>query len=216
MSATSTVRLPRALALGVLAALAVLALPAAASAQEQAPTSSFHRFEVNAQANYSFSEPCPAGSARSTSITRVTVIGGYEEETEFGETTSDEFLTVRYQTIDCEGLSFNTQGTGVGDFTYSPSLQTASVSGTITLRDGSTATVNMSWDGTGPLETNTNNTQFPGFTGIFVGKRRDAVATGTVVINGETVVNGSTTSADIETLEDNNRDLPERGPDSEF
>ena len=30
------------------------------------------------------------------------------------------------------------------------------------------------------------------------------MATGTVVVNGETVVDGSTTNASIETLEDNN------------
>jgi hypothetical protein len=34
--------------------------------------------------------------------------------------------------------------------------------------------------------------------------RRDAVATGTVVVDGETLVDGSTTNADIETLEDTN------------
>jgi dihydrofolate reductase len=49
-----------------------------------------------------------------------------------------------------------------------------------------------------------NTTTFPGFTGHFLGKRRDAVATGTVVVDGETLVDGSTTNAEIETLEDNN------------
>jgi hypothetical protein len=33
---------------------------------------------------------------------------------------------------------------------------------------------------------------------------RDAVATGTVVVDGDTLVDGSTTNAEIETLEDNN------------
>jgi hypothetical protein len=36
------------------------------------------------------------------------------------------------------------------------------------------------------------------------GKRRDAIATGAVVVDGETLVDGSTTNAEIETLEDTN------------
>ena len=63
----------------------------------------------------------------------------------------------------------------------------------------------MTWEGTGPIETTQNTTVREGFVGHFTGKERDAVATGTVVVNGETVVNGSTTNASIETLEDNNR-----------
>jgi hypothetical protein len=62
----------------------------------------------------------------------------------------------------------------------------------------------MTWEGTGPMETISNTTTFPGFTGHFTGMRRDAVATGTVVVDGETVVDGSTTNAEIETLEDKN------------
>ena len=69
-------------------------------------------------------------------------------------------------------------------------------------------TVDMSWAGTGPIETTTNTTTFPGFTGLFVGQQRDAVATGTVVVDGDTLVDGSTTNARIETLEDNNISHP--------
>jgi hypothetical protein len=50
----------------------------------------------------------------------------------------------------------------------------------------------------------TAGTTFPGFTGHFQGKRRDAVATGTVVVDEQKLVDGSTTNAEIETLEDNN------------
>ena len=42
------------------------------------------------------------------------------------------------------------------------------------------------------------------FAGHFQGKRRDAVATGTVVVNGTTLVSGSTTNAEIDMLEDTN------------
>jgi hypothetical protein len=84
-------------------------------------------------------------------------------------------------------------------------LQEATVTGTITtIRGGRTVTVDLTWTGTGPLETTSNTTIFEGFTGHFVGQRRDAVATGTVTVNGETLVDGSTTDAEIETLEDTN------------
>ena len=91
-----------------------------------------------------------------------------------------------------------------GEFAYSPSLQQATVTGTVTSGDGREIAVDLSWEGTGPLEVTQNTTTFPGFTGHFVGMRRDAVATGTVVVDGETVVDGSTTNARIESLEDSN------------
>ena len=84
----------------------------------------------------------------------------------------------------------------------------ASVTGTITTRGGRSVTVDMTWEGTGPMETTSNTTTFPGFTGHFTGMRRDGVATGTVVVDGETLVDGSTTNAEIETLEDRNISHP--------
>lgn len=83
-------------------------------------------------------------------------------------------------------------------------LQTASVRGTVTSRDGRVIDVDMSWAGTGPLEVTTNTTTLPGFAGLFVARERDVVATGTVVVDGVTLVDGSTTNASIESLEDNN------------
>jgi hypothetical protein len=141
-----------------------------------------------------------------TAQTRVTVLGGHEEESQSGQTTLDsDFLTVLLQGFDCARNFFSDRGSGPAEFAWSPSLQTASVSGTITTRQGRVVTVDMSWEGTGPIEATSNTTTFPGFTGHFQSMRRDAVATGTVVVNGETLVNGSTTNAEIETLEDTNR-----------
>ena len=179
--------------------LGALAVPAAAMSAVE----TFHRFEVDATANYTITETCPD---ESTSITRVSIIGGHEEEAENGETTLDnDFVTVRILNFrDCEGNFINDFGTGEAQFTFSPSLQTAAVSGTITTRDGRTVAVDLTWDGIGQLEATNNTTTFPGFTGHFQGKRRDAVATGTVVVNGETLVNGSTTNAELESLEDTN------------
>jgi hypothetical protein len=78
------------------------------------------------------------------------------------------------------------------------------VPGTISTRNGRSVTVDVSWEGVGEIETTNNTTTFPGFTGHFQGKRRDAVASGIVVVDGETLVDGSTTNAEIETLEDTN------------
>jgi hypothetical protein len=167
----------------------------------------FHRFEVEATANYTVSELCADGS---TSTTLVTVIGGHEEESEDGVSTLDsDFLTVLIRNFrNCEGIFVNDRGSGPADFTFSPSLQTASVDGTITTRDGRSVTVDMSWEGSGPIEATSNTTTFQGFTGHFVGQQRDAVAAGTVVVDGDTLIDGSTTNAAIETLEDNNISTP--------
>ena len=186
------------LLLAVLGVLGVLVVPASATAAVE----TFHRFEAIATANYTVTEQCADGS---TGQKRVTVIGGHEEESESGVSTLDsDFLTVLIRGLDCDGRFVNDRGSGPADFTFSPSLQEASVAGTITTRDGRSVTVDMSWEGTGEMETTNNTTTFPGFTGHFQGKRRDAVATGTVVVDDETLVDGSTTNAEIETLEDNN------------
>ena len=185
------------------AGLGLMAAPTTAGAAVQ----TFHRFEVDAIANHRVIEGCADGSVSST---LVQVIAGHEEESEDGVSTLDrDFLTVRILNFrDCDGNFINDLGSGDADFTFSPSLQTASVEGTITTRDGRSVAVDMSWEGTGPIETTSNTTTFPGFTGHFVGQERDAVATGTVVVDGETLVSGSTTNARIETLEDTNITLP--------
>jgi hypothetical protein len=181
-----------------LALLGAALVPAAASAA----TETFHRFEVDATANYTLTEVCPDGSTRTT---RVTVIGGHEDESFNGETTLDnDFVTVLIRGFDCDFNLINDRGSGPAEFAFSPSLQTASVSGTIETRDGRTVAVDMTWDGSGPVESTSNTTTFPGFVGHFKGKERAAVATGTVVVDGETLVAGSTTNARLETLEDTN------------
>ena len=75
----------------------------------------------------------------------------------------------------------------------------------LTTRDGRSVAVDVDWEATGPLEVEHNVTKFPGFHGTFTGKRRDAEATGTVVVDGQTLVDGTTANAEIETLEDRNR-----------
>jgi hypothetical protein len=176
----------------------MLVLPAMAAAEVE----TFHRFEAVATANYVVDTPCADGSVAQL---RVTVIGGHEEESESGTTVLDsDFVTVLIRGFDCDGNLVNDRGSGPAEFTFSPSLQTAAVAGTITTRDERSVTVDVSWEGTGELEVTNNVTTFPGFTGHFQGRRRDAVATGTVVVDGDTLVDGSTGNAEIETLEDRN------------
>lgn len=183
-------------AIVLLSALVLVPVAAAASGE------TFHRFEAVATANYVVAKTCADGS---TAETRVTVIGGHEEESQSGETTLDsDFLTVFLRGFDCDGNFVSDSGSGPAAFTFSPSLQRADVSGTITTRDGRTVAADVSWEGTGPLESTSNTTTFPGFHGHFKGKRRDAVATGSVTVDGDTLVDGSTTNAEIETLEDTN------------
>lgn len=185
-------------AIALVAAAGALAVPATAAAQAE----TFHRFEVLGTANYTVTEECADGT---TAQLLVTVLGGHEEESVAGEPTLDsDFLTVLIRGFDCSGAFVNDRGSGPAEFTYSPSLQTASVSGTIVTRGGRTVTADVSWEGVGELEVTSNTTTFPGFAGRFRGTSRDAVATGTVVVDGETLVDGSTTNAELETLEDRN------------
>ena len=184
-------------ALVLAGAIAVLAVPANAAARAE----TFYRFEENATANWTITETCGDGS---TSTTRVTVIGGLEFESPDVEDVN-EFVTVRIRNFrTCEGEFVNEFGTGPAEYTGSESLQTASVSGTVTLRSGEEATIDVTWQGTGPLHTTVNHTQFRGFSGTFIAKEREATATGSVVVSGENLVGGAVATGSIETLEDRN------------
>jgi hypothetical protein len=184
---------PRLVALAAI--LAVLAVPATASAA----TSTFDRLEVIGTADFrNLTEVCDDGR---TVTSRVRITGGHEQEAEDGVSTLDrDYLRVQIQS-GCTGIIQVT--TNDADFTWSSSLQTASFVGTFTTTTGQTISVDITWEGTGPIEVNQNNTSFPGRSATFVGRQRDAVATGTVVLNGKTLVDGSTTTnADIESLDD--------------
>jgi hypothetical protein len=185
---------PRLVALAV--ALAVLAVPATASAA----TSTFDRLEIIGTADFrNLTEVCDDGR---TVTSRVRITGGHEEEAEDGVSTLDrDYLRVQIQS-GCTGIIQVT--TNDADFTWSPSLQSARVVGTFTTTTGQTISVDITWEGTGPIQINQNNTSFPGRSATFVGRERDAVATGTVVLDGKTLVGGSTTTANasIESLDD--------------
>jgi hypothetical protein len=178
------------------AALTMIIAPASAfAAAEQ-----FYRFEEEATANWTVTEACGDGT---TATTLVSVIGGLEfESPDLNDV--NEFVTIRIRGFGCDGTFINEFGTGSADYTGSPSLKEAHVTGTVTLSSGAVAVINVSWTATGNLETTINTTQFPGFAGIFTGSERDAVATGSVVVDGANLVSGPSSSASIETLEDRN------------
>ena len=189
----------RSRSIALLAASAALAMPATAGAAVER----LHRFEAVATANYTVVEQCAGGA---TAQQLVTVIGGHEQESVNGASTLDnEFLTVLLRGVNCDGELVNDRGFGTGQFTFKRSLKRARVVGTLTTSGGRTVTADVAWEGTGEVDKTTNVTRFPGFVGHFKGKRRDAVATGTVVVDGATLVNGSTSNAELETLEDRNR-----------
>jgi hypothetical protein len=178
-----------------------LAVPATSAS---ADVETFVRFEENATANWLVTEQCPDGS---TAQRRITVIAGREFESPDLDD-ANTFATVLIRGFDCDGNFINDRGSGPVAYSSSPSLMEAHVTGTVPLRSGAEATIDVTWEGTGGLETTVNQTQFEGFVGIFTSKARDAVASGSVVVDGVTLVSGTTTNAEIETLEDRNRTLP--------
>ena len=134
---TASFKRPRRRLAPLLAVLGVLAVPASATAAAE----TFHRFEAIATVNYTINKQCADGS---TVQQFVTVIGGHEEEAESGVTTLDrDFLTVLIRGRGCGGTVVNDRGSGPAEFTLSPSLQEASVAGTITTRGGRAVTVDM-------------------------------------------------------------------------
>jgi hypothetical protein len=178
-----------------------LAVPATSAS---ADVETFVRFEENATANWLVTEQCPDGS---TAQRRITVIAGREFESPDLDDVNT-FATVLIRGFDCDGNFINDRGSGPVAYSSSPSLMEAHVTGTVPLRSGAEATIDVTWEGTGGLETTVNQTQFEGFVGIFTSKARAAVASGSVVVDGVTLVSGTTTNAEIETLEDRNRTLP--------
>ena len=94
--------------------------------------------------------------------------------------------------------------TGPADYNGRLSLKRAWVNGTVTLRNGDGATVDLYWRGSGPIDKTVNRTKFPGFRGVFTSRERDAVAMGSVVVNGASLISGRSESGSIETLEDKN------------
>lgn len=199
-------RRPAARLIPLVAVAGAFAMPVVADAK----SSTFHRYEAIADARFVTEEQCPEGSAQLTSRTTVAITAGHEDESQDGTPTLDnDYLRFGIQSSDCDGnfvtdSAFSQRGDDI-TFTSTPSLSAASVTGTLPTRSGGTVTVDIDWTGLGKkAEVQKSKNNFPGTSNSFEGMRRDADATGTVVYNGDTVVDGSTTSAELESLEDTN------------
>jgi hypothetical protein len=72
----------------------------------------------------------------------------------------------------------------------------------------------MDWEGAGPIETTSNTTTFPGFTGRIRRPTQERRGYWHRVVDGDNIlVDGSTTNAEIESLEDTNISHPWQAPD---
>jgi hypothetical protein len=182
--------------IGLLAVLGALALPAVAGA---ADTVKFHRFEAIATADWRLTEDCGDGT---TADLRVFVQGGYENEVEDGVVNADRHRIRFGIQGGCDDI-FISRTSNTATLTWSESLQTAHLVGTATTADGRVLTADITWTGFGPLEVDQNSVAFPGRVAQFIGRERAVDATGTVTLDGETLVNGETSTFDrLETLED--------------
>jgi hypothetical protein len=187
----------------LLASLLIVLGGLTASGSASAAVERFYRFEENATANWIVTEDCPDGTQAQT---RVTVIAGRELESPDLDTVNT-FATLLIRSVDCSGRVVTDRGSGTVTYSSSPSLQHARVTGTVPLRSAGEASIDVSWSGSGPLETTVYHTRFEGFVGVFKSRLRQAEATGTVAVNGVTLVSGPAASAEIETLEDRNTTL---------
>jgi hypothetical protein len=188
--------------IGLLAVLGSLAVPAAAGAQATVED----RFEVVAEADFrSIQEDCGDGT---TASTRVFIEGGHEEERLNGRTTTDGDRVRIGISSGCTGETIQGQSNDAV-FTFSPNLQTARVVGTVVTEDGHTVEVDITWTEDGPLESEAGTNAFPGRVSHSVVRERDATATGTVVLDGRTLVDGQVTSnAELVSFDDRTISTP--------
>ncbi len=182
---TTWCALPRRSALSLLVVLGALALPASASAQAEQS----YFFEETADANWSVAHQCDDGSIVQA---RLLVRSTYDFESPDTED-ADPTARVQYLAV-CNGQSFNwVRNAGPVSHTSTANLKSVSVSGAFTARDNSginhAVTIDVSWTGSGALETSVNPTQGSRI-GTSTRKQRAATATGTVTFDGDVLVSG--------------------------
>jgi hypothetical protein len=160
----------------LIAALALLAAPAGASAANGTT-------EEVASARWTVPFQCADGT---TADGRLLV-----ESTRFFEAPAKEDPTPTVRTafvVVCSGSTFS-WGAGASPVTIesTPDLKSVSVTGTFNVRDNSgvshVVSVDVDWTGVGPIETTVNS---PGS----MRRQRAATATGTVTFDGGVVVDG--------------------------
>jgi hypothetical protein len=172
--------------LALLAVLGALALPGSASAQAEQS----YFFEETAEANWSVAHQCADGSIVQA---RLLVRSTYDFESPDTED-ADPTARVQYLAVCPGGFSFSwVRNAGPVSHTSTANLKSVSVSGAFTARDNSginhDITIDVSWTGSGMLETSVNPTQGSRI-GTSTRKQRAATATGTVTFDGDVLVSG--------------------------
>ncbi len=173
----------------LLALIGVLALPAGASAQVE--HNNF--FEETADANWSVPHQCADGSIVDG---RLLVRSTYDFESP-DTADADPTARVQFLAVCPDGRSFSwARAAGPVTHASTPNLKSVSVSGAFTARDNSgvthNVTIDVSWTGSGGLQTTVSPSQSPGFqVGTSTRKERAATATGTVTFDGAVLVSGA-------------------------
>jgi len=205
---TTSGRLRGAVIVSVVGLLGSLAFATSASAQ--AETSVF--FEEQAQANWAVQHECDGGTVIEA---RLLVESTRDFETPETED-ADPTVRVQYAGVCPEG-SFNLVGNQIpATITSTENLKSVHAQGEGIVRDAlrnpHPVTFDVSWTGSGPLQTSVRTTSNQGFRiNTSTEKRREATATGVVTIDGEEIVNGAANhriTPFIETLEERNTTPP--------
>ena len=170
----------------LLAALAVLALPAAASAQAEQE----YFFEETAEAFWSVPHTCADGT-----VVQGTLLVRSTRDFEAPDTEdTDPTARVQFQAVCPDGSSYTWGGICPATIDSTPNLKSVHASGSCTVRDvfrvTHQVTFDVTWTGTGALETSVNPNQ--GFCiNTSTRKQRTATATGTVTFDGAVLVSGA-------------------------
>lgn len=166
----------------------------------------FRFFEERAEANWNVAHECSDGSVIQARLLVRGTLDFQTPETEDTQTTA----RVQYFGV-CPDGSFNLVGAAIpAEVTFRPNLASAHVLGSGQLRDalGNLHPVDfdVSWSGVGMVEREVRVFSSPGFsTLVHTEEHRDAVAIGSVSIDGSPVVNGDQANRGtpfIETEED--------------
>jgi hypothetical protein len=166
----------------VAAALGSLALSAAVATPVQAEADKFRYFEETAQAFWEVPHTCGTETVSATLLVQTTRDFEYPETED-----SNPTARVQYLAVCPDGRSFSWAGFVPAEIEGSTNLKSVEASGQGTVRDNTgvthTVSFDVSWTAVGPLESTVNG---PGSTR----KQREAVASGEVRFDSETLVDG--------------------------
>jgi hypothetical protein len=186
------------------------ALAFATSASAQAETSVF--FEEQAEANWAVQHVCDGGAVVEARLLVESTRDFETPETEDADPTA----RVQYQAVCPDGTSFDLRGTIPATITSTENLKSVHAQGVGNVRDSlgnlHPTTFDVSWTGSGPLQTSVRTTSNQGFRiNTSTEQRREATATGVVTIDGEEFVNGAANhriTPFIETIQERNTTPP--------